>query len=62
MGEVIGTAQIEAVPLDGRNFTDLVALQPGVVPINVQWYNSVTAPNNANDGVLSIAGAQDVHS
>jgi hypothetical protein len=62
MGQVIGSAEIENVPLDGRDYTDLLALQPGVVPINVQWYNSVTPPNGGNDGVLSISGAQDVHS
>jgi hypothetical protein len=62
MGEVIGSKEIEAVPLDGRNYTDLLALQPGVVPINVQWYNSAAPPNGGNDGALSISGGQDVHS
>src|SRR5579871_525419 len=62
MGEVIGSAEMEAVPLDGRNYTDLLALQPGVVPINVQWYNSAAPPNDGNDGALSISGGQDVHS
>ncbi|MGH9434411.1 MAG: carboxypeptidase regulatory-like domain-containing protein [Terriglobia bacterium] len=32
MGEVIGSARITAVPLNGRSFTDLLALQPGVSP------------------------------
>ena len=32
MGEVIGTQKIEAVPLNGRSFIDLLSLQPGVVP------------------------------
>lgn len=62
MGEVIGQAQIDAVPLDGRNYTDLLALTPGVVPYNLQNYNSIAPPNNANDGVLSMSGAQEVHS
>ena len=31
-GEVISGAQMTAVPLNGRSFTDLLALQPGVVP------------------------------
>ena len=30
MGEVIGAPQIVGVPLNGRSFTDLLALQPGV--------------------------------
>ncbi|MGA9186499.1 MAG: carboxypeptidase regulatory-like domain-containing protein [Candidatus Acidiferrales bacterium] len=32
MGEVINSQKIEAVPLDGRSFVDLLSLQPGVVP------------------------------
>ncbi|MGB8030741.1 MAG: carboxypeptidase regulatory-like domain-containing protein [Terracidiphilus sp.] len=31
-GEVIDGRQMAAVPLDGRSFTDLLGLQPGVVP------------------------------
>lgn len=61
MGEVIGTAEIDAVPLDGRNYTDLLALTPGVVPYNLQNYNSIAPPNGGNDGVLAMNGAQEVH-
>jgi hypothetical protein len=32
MGQVIDSEKITAVPLNGRDFTDLLALQPGVVP------------------------------
>jgi hypothetical protein len=32
MGEVINSQRIEAVPLNGRSFIDLLSLQPGVVP------------------------------
>jgi hypothetical protein len=32
MGEVIGDTEIEAMPLNGRSFIDLLALQPGVSP------------------------------
>jgi hypothetical protein len=32
MGEVIGAQRIEAVPLNGRSFIELLSLQPGVVP------------------------------
>jgi hypothetical protein len=34
MGEVIGTAKMTALPLNGRSYTDLLALQPGVVPVS----------------------------
>src|SRR5215469_10449432 len=32
MGEVLGSKSISAMPLNGRAFTDLLALQPGVSP------------------------------
>ncbi len=32
MGEVISGKKMAAVPLNGRSYTDLLALQPGVVP------------------------------
>jgi hypothetical protein len=32
MGEVINEQKIESVPLNGRSYTDLLALQPGVSP------------------------------
>jgi len=32
LGEVISGRQMTAVPLDGRSFTDLLSLQPGVAP------------------------------
>jgi hypothetical protein len=34
MGEVINEQKIEAVPLNGRSYTDLLALQPGVSPVS----------------------------
>jgi hypothetical protein len=33
LGEVITGEQMTAVPLNGRSFTDLLALQPGVAPV-----------------------------
>ena len=32
LGESLDTEKIEAVPLNGRSFTDLMAVQPGIVP------------------------------
>ena len=32
LGEVISGEKITAVPLDGRSYLDLLALQPGVAP------------------------------
>ena len=50
MGEVIGSAQMTAVPLNGRSYTDLLALQPGVVPSS-----SLTAETQQDVGVSALA-------
>ena len=35
LGTVIGSAEVNALPLNGRNFTEMLSLSPGVSPINV---------------------------
>jgi len=42
MGQVIESDKIEAVPLNGRSFIDLLALQPGVSPYSVTAFNTGT--------------------
>ena len=32
LGTVIGSAEVNALPLNGRNFTELLLLSPGLVP------------------------------
>jgi len=67
MGEVITGAQMTSVPLNGRSFTDLLALQPGVVPVTtvtsvtVQDVGaSVLSPSgNLNPGTISINGQRE---
>jgi hypothetical protein len=67
MGEVIGSAQMSAVPLNGRSYTDLLALQPGVVPAssltsNTQQDVGVSALNPSgglNPGTISINGQRE---
>src|SRR5271156_6793256 len=34
LGEVVQAAEIQAVPLNGRSYTDLLAIQPGVSPVS----------------------------
>ena len=41
LGEVVSGAQMTALPLNGRSYTDLVAIQPGVAPISTLLPNSV---------------------
>jgi hypothetical protein len=50
MGEVIGSKKMTAVPLNGRSYTDLLALQPGVVPAS-----SLTAETQQDVGVSALA-------
>src|ERR1700730_2027405 len=41
MGQVLSGSEIVAVALNGRSFTDLLALQPGIVPMSTQLPNSI---------------------
>ena len=67
LGETLGTKKIESVPLNGRNFTDLMAVQPGIVPVNTAQPGAVvmtgvatTPPSgDANPGDLSISGQRE---
>jgi hypothetical protein len=67
LGETLGNKKIESVPLNGRNFTDLMAVQPGIVPVNtaqpgaVEMTGVATTPpsGNANPGNLSISGQRE---
>ncbi len=67
LGENLDTRKIESVPLNGRNFTDLMAVQPGIVPENSAQPGAVimtgvasTPPSgDANPGNLSISGQRE---
>ena len=41
LGEVVSQQQIEALPLNGRSYTDLLAIQPGVSPVTTLTPTSV---------------------
>ena len=67
MGEMMETKKIVSVPLNGRNFTDLMAVQPGIIPVNTAQPGAVimtgvasTPPSGgANPGNLSISGQRE---
>jgi len=67
LGETLNTKKIESVPLNGRDFTDLMAVQPGIVPQNTAQPSAVvmsgvssTPPSgDANPGNLSISGQRE---
>jgi hypothetical protein len=67
VGEVINGEQMSTMPLDGRSFTDLLSLQPGVVPstsINSETVQDVGASalspsGDLNPGTISIHGQRE---
>ena len=68
VGEVVTGDVISAVALNGRSFTDLLSLQPGIVPMSTQTPDSVVmagasvaiAPSGGlNPGNQSISGQRE---
>ena len=53
IGAVIGEKKIRDLPLNGRNFTELLALTPGITPVSV-------AQNQAGPGTISGAATMPV--
>lgn len=56
MGEVINSQKMTAVPLNGRDFTNLLSLQPGVVPF--QYANAL---NDANLSDRTVSGSTSLN-
>ncbi len=68
VGEVVNGTQMTSVALNGRSFTDLLALQPGIVPTSTQLPDSIVmagvtvaiAPSGVlNAGNQSISGQRE---
>lgn len=68
MGDVITGPVITSVGLNGRSYTDLLALQPGIVPMSTQTPDSVVMAGvtvaippsgNLNPGNQSISGQRE---
>jgi hypothetical protein len=67
LGAHIGSAKMTDIPANGRSFTDLLALQPGVIPASSQQPNAVvmsgctSAPpsGDLNPGNLSVSGQRE---
>jgi hypothetical protein len=66
-GGTLNATKMAAIPVNGRSFTDLLALQPGVVPASSQQPNAVimagctSAPpsGDLNPGNLSVSGQRE---
>ena len=67
IGEVITGTQMTAVPLNGRSYTDLLALQPGVAPVTSITSDTVqdvgasalSPSGDLNPGTISINGQRE---
>jgi carboxypeptidase family protein len=67
IGEVITGTQMSAVPLNGRSYTDLLALQPGVAPVTSITSDTVqdvgasalSPSGDLNPGTISINGQRE---
>ena len=68
LGEVVTDKQIEALPLNGRSYTDLLAIQPGVTPVTTLTPTSVimagvtgtiNPSGDLNPGDVSIDGQRE---
>ncbi len=67
LGNALSQREVAAVPLNGRSFTDLLALTPGVVPVNTAQPSAVvmsgvasTPPSGDLDiGALSVSGQRE---
>ena len=65
--ELIASTKLAAIPVNGRSFTNLLALQPGVVPTSSSQPNAVvmsgaasTPPSgDLNPGNLSVSGQRE---
>lgn len=59
MGDVIGATKMAALPLNGRSYTDLLALQPGVAPAASGESNAYSVSGSLDPGDLSISGQRE---
>jgi hypothetical protein len=68
LGELVSGLQMTALPLNGRSYTDLLPIQPGVAPVSTLLPNSVimagvtgglSPSGDLNPGNLSIDGQRE---
>ncbi len=68
LGETITSQQVEAVPLNGRSYTDLLSIQAGVTPLNTSAnlnqssggaFGAISVSGDLNPGLFSINGQRE---
>jgi len=57
LGEVIGSKQVTSIPLNGRSYTDLFAMQVGVTPLTTSGSGNSTS--GGGFGTVPVAGDMD---
>ena len=60
LGEVIGSREMTDVPLVTRSYTDLLALQPGVVPTSSGLSGALPGPFNSTGVVLPLVSGDEI--
>jgi hypothetical protein len=68
LGEVVSGAEMTALPLNGRSYTDLLSIQPGIAPVSTLLPNAVimagvtggiSPSGDENPGNVSINGQRE---
>jgi hypothetical protein len=62
LGEVIDSQRIQQAPLNGRSYTDLLSLQPGVAPISSGTTSGIvnnSPSGDLNPGNLAVNGGRE---
>ena len=61
LGEVIQDQKVEALPLNGRSYLDLLGLQTGVVPVSnpSPFQPTIVASGDLTTGLLSVNGQRE---
>ena len=59
LGQVIESSKMTSMPLNGRSFTDLLSLQPGVSPYKGTSENGRSVSGDLNPGNVSVNGGRE---
>lgn len=60
LGSVLASTEIVSMPLNGRSYTDLLSLQPGVTPVASGSAMIERSPSgDLNPGIMSVNGARE---
>ena len=63
LGELVTGSQMTSLPLNGRSYTDLLSIQPGVIPVTTLQPNSVimAGVTGCNFSIRRLESRQPIH-